>query len=152
VPYELPDTWPQEFEKLIWRVIRNSFQGYRDENDLLQEGFLAVMYAAEKFDEKQPMKFSTYAYQLVYWRLLRFTKNNMLNFSQLPKPNGEYKITTNPETLIGFSKLTEQAQLIIMLKLEGKSFTKIGEVLGMNRESARNFHKKSVTQFHNEVS
>jgi len=152
VPYQLPENWPQEFEKLIWKVIRNSFQGYRDENDLLQEGFLAVMYAAEKFDEKQTMKFTTYVYQLIYWRLLRFTKNNMLNFSQLPKPNGEYKISTNPETLIGFSKLTEQAQLIIMLKLEGKSFTKIGEILGMNRESARIFHKKSTEQFHNQVT
>lgn len=156
MPYELSDTWPQDFEKLIWQVIRNNFQGYRDENDLLQEGFMVIIDAAAKYDpekyaKEKPMKFSTYVYQLVYWKLLRYTKKNRLDFSELPAPNGEYRILTNPETLISFSRLTEQAQLAIMLKIEGKSFTKIGEVLGVNRETARNFHKKSVQQFHNEL-
>jgi len=89
VPYQLDSNWTEQYENLIKRVIADRFVKYRDKEDLLQEGFIAVIAAAERFDPEKQMKFTTYAYQRIYWRLLRFIQQNALDYSQLSTGTGK---------------------------------------------------------------
>ncbi len=68
-----------EHQNLIGFVIRNyHFYGIADEEDLYQEGYLALISAVENFDKEKGVEFSTYAVKAIRRVLSRYVTNDKM--------------------------------------------------------------------------
>ena len=74
------------YEKLIWSIvldliskIPNKFVYKGLEDDLFQEGFIALIKAEKKFDETRNVKFSTFAYHYIYGLCLNYIKKEIIS-------------------------------------------------------------------------
>lgn len=60
--------------------------------DLIQEGNIGLLKAAEKFDEKYGVKFTTYAYRWIKIYILRYLKKNLEYRDNIEKEFDEHRI------------------------------------------------------------
>ena len=60
--------------ELLLRKLAHKFP-IQFHQDLVHEGYLALHAAAEKFDSSKKVKFSTFAYQYVYFAMVKFLRS-----------------------------------------------------------------------------
>lgn len=70
-----------QYDNLIWSIVRKILTKINDnyyyvglEDDLFQEGYIALMTALGKYDSSQNIQFSTFAYKYVYGYCLNYLK------------------------------------------------------------------------------
>lgn len=100
--------------------IRNGLRGQYNAGDLMQEGIMALIRAAEKFDPSRGFRFSTYA---MYWIRSAVKRNQIF----------QSRVITVPQRLYENHKRINRVQKELAENL-GRPPTKkeIGEVVGMS--------------------
>ena len=75
-----------QYDKMIWSIVHKLLTKLYDnyyynglENDLFQEGYMALMMAAEKYDEELGVQFSTFAYKYICGCCLNYLKKECLS-------------------------------------------------------------------------
>ena len=109
---------------------------YGDYNDYVQEGYVGVMEAWERYDTSKNNRFSTYAY---FWVRAKI--------QQLAIPDWKYKNNTASQDLLDFNgtyetnldaisiqqsidKMTDNDKKIFELKQQGYTFQEMADMLG----------------------
>lgn len=64
-----------EYSNLIYKIA-HTFTGYKNKEDLYQAGYKGLIMAYSKFDPKQNVKFSTYAYQYIFGEMSKFIRED----------------------------------------------------------------------------
>ncbi len=64
-----------EYERLVYSVI-NKYGGYVDKDDLYQVGMMGLIDAKSHFDERDGVKFSSYAYYYIVGEVTKFLREN----------------------------------------------------------------------------
>ena len=151
-------------EKLVkanLRFVVTVANQYKDQGlslpDLLNEGNVGLISAAEKFDETRGFKFISYAVWWIRERILHALaeeqKHNSRQLSgELPSPDaliapsGE---SLSVETNQALSKLGEREKLIIerTFGINGQpemTLDEMGESMGLSRERVRQIREKSI--------
>ena len=72
-------------EKLVWKIAAYYSNAYKTEiEDLISEGYIGLLIAAEKFDLSLNNRFSTYATYWIKYSIARYCENN---YEQIRIPN-----------------------------------------------------------------
>ena len=73
-----------EYQNLIWSIVNKILCKMEDknyktelENELFQEGFLGLMEAQQRYDEKKEIKFTTFAYPYIKGYCLKYLNNEI---------------------------------------------------------------------------
>lgn len=73
-----------EYQNLIWSIVNKILCKMEDknyktelENELFQEGFLGLMEAQQRYDEKKGIKFTTFAYPYIKGYCLKYLNNEI---------------------------------------------------------------------------
>ena len=101
-----------ENKKLVYDVVNKRFDAYNEKykelgierEDLYQMGFIGLFKAAKKFDEKRNLKFSTYAFPLIYGEIqntLRYDAN-----INIPREALAIALKIKKDDTINFGKIT----------------------------------------------
>ena len=74
-----------QYDKMIWSIVHKLLTKLYDnyyydglENDLFQEGYIALMVAAERYNSSLDTQFSTFAYKYIYGCCLNYLKKECL--------------------------------------------------------------------------
>lgn len=75
-----------QYDNLIWSIVHKILTKTNDnyyyaglENDLFQEGYVALMTALEKYNSNKNIQFSTFAYKYVYGYCLNYLKKEYIS-------------------------------------------------------------------------
>jgi RNA polymerase primary sigma factor len=170
---ELRNALVEANQGLVISIAKRYTNGHIPIEDLIQEGNLGLIIAAERFDTERGCQFSTYA---VYWirdYISRAARKAMRDYEllSLDKSMGEYEDSTLVESIIDengplpyevaeqneqiqfvaemVSCLKPQERRIIELRfgLNGEiehSFEEIGEPLNLSKERVRQIEVKAL--------
>ena len=128
------------------KSIASRYKGRVSFEDLIQEGFLGLLEAEERFDSSKKAKFSTYAFYWIKKRILEAIqkeKIQSLDSVELKEEILESPIiekTYESEDLEMFpgKNLTSLEQKVFKLYFqEGKTLSQIAKELGIRREKVR---------------
>lgn len=135
-------------------IIKTDFV-QKNYKDILQEGYIALYHASEKYDASRNIKFSTYASRSIYNKIISYIKNTdpgykktylislektlqqthnpdrILLLQKLTSANPE-DISTNDLSITTFLKkrhLTPQQNRILILRSYGYSYREISKKL-----------------------
>jgi len=133
-------------ESFVWSVIRKKKYGkivqnwnFMDEEDLYQEGWVALLQAAKNYDASQGKDFAWYAFYWILERLGRIINNNKKKDEKETSWEKEYEIpdeVEDPDSLDEIKKeLNEEDKEIIKLTVEGYTQDEIGEMLGIPQQT-----------------
>lgn len=99
-------------EKIV-KFFANKYYGIAsralvDFDDLVQEGWIAFIKAVEKyrFDTEQPIKFSSYASEVIKYRMLNFINKNICRIKKSDSNSEQIKICSISETIPGTDDVT----------------------------------------------
>ena len=107
-------------QSVVNTYIRNGLSGQYDAGDLMQEGILALIRAAEKFEPERGWKFSTYA---MYWVRSSVKRNQIYQSRTVTVPQ---RLHENYKRLLRVEK-----DLMVDLKRQ-PTRQELGEVIGMS--------------------
>jgi len=118
--------------KLARKYTRNHYHVYED---LMQDGYMGICEAWEKFDPKRNTKFTTYAWFYIRKRMQdTVTPNWKHDNNTRPldwSPEGSY---TNDFDLVAakaeYEKLDSYSQKLIRMRMEGYTFNEIAKEVG----------------------
>lgn len=139
-------------------------------SDLIQEGNMALMRAANNFDYKKGFKFSTYATRCIYRGLVRVTEEEgkykkvrldieksyeiaeIMDLSPdldayIPSENKKPIMEENRKAIrrLAFSKLSNRERKLISLRFwKKKNLFEIGKDLGLTKERVRQLLVKAI--------
>lgn len=97
---------------------------------MIQEGWIALMLSAKRYDNQYDVKFSTFAYPRVEGRIIRTIGKEIKNSQAEAQYNQEVfadSVERVAHVSKEFEKLNEQEQRILELYAEGHSFRDIAE-------------------------
>jgi len=101
--------------------IRNGLQGQYNAGDLMQEGILSLMRAAEKFDPDRGFRFSTYA---MYWIRSGVKRDQLL----------QSRVVQIPQRLHENSKKINKVRKDLKLLLDRPpTYKELGDAIGMSK-------------------
>ena len=137
---------------------------YKDQGlslpDLINEGNVGLIKAAEKFDEKRGLKFISYAVWWIRERILHAIAEEQRHLArrllgELPSSNSlivPERTSVSAETNQALSLLSERERLIIerTFGLNGQpemTLEEIGEGLELSRERVRQIREKAIRKF-----
>ena len=70
-----------QYDNLIWSIVHKILTKINDryyyiglEDDLFQEGYMALIIALDKYDNNKNIQFSTFAYKYIYGYCLNYLK------------------------------------------------------------------------------
>jgi RNA polymerase sporulation-specific sigma factor len=144
-----------DFIKQYMPLVKSVANRYRSskvqQDDLMQEGFLGLMEAKERFDPLRGVKFSTYA---VYWiknkileSLSREGKETLNAFDL----NDEIDIPQKENTETGHDRIVLpdflQAQEKMVLRMvfeEHQTLKEIADIMNLSRERVRQIRQKAL--------
>lgn len=98
--------------------------------DLIQEGWIALMLSAKRYDNQQDVKFSTFAYPRVRGRIIRTLGKEIKNSQAEGQYNQEVfadSVERVAHVSKGFEELDEEKQEILKLYSEGHTQDEISE-------------------------
>lgn len=123
-------------------------------DDDLQNGAIAMLHAAKKFDPSRGVKFSTYAVRVVRNATLQYYrfKRRPIVTSELPDPVAPCELPewVDEEEAAEMAAraldcMTEREQLVIRRRFfEGKTLNWVGAELGISKEGVRLIAKKGI--------
>jgi len=136
--------------KVASKWTRNHKQDY---NDIMQEGYIGVCHAYDRFDSKHGAAFSSYAYLWVRHYIRQYclkswhVKNNTGSLDYSDYNLGDYDIREDILNVISsnkeINKLPKQDKDLIQLRMEGFTYQEISEKLGYkNLHVCRNRYKE----------
>ena len=154
-------------EKLVranLRFVVTVANQYKDQGlslpDLINEGNVGLIRAAEKFDETRGFKFISYAVWWIRERILqalaeeqkhnsRQLSGELLSPDNLIAPSGLSDETASDETNRAFNMLGERERIIIecTFGINGQpemTLEEIGERMGLSRQRVRQIREKSI--------
>lgn len=75
---ETHDNLIKSYERLVWKTVMDFTRNGKhvDKDDLIQEGFIALIDAKKNFSAEKNTKFSTYAYKRIDWRLRKYYRKS----------------------------------------------------------------------------
>lgn len=137
-------------EPLIFSVAKTFYNINNHDDELYQEGRLAVLAAINNFDETKKIKFTTYARRAIRNRMLNFIKSSWKipalalhindNDSSLPSPEEHVlsyeKVALKLEEFK--SNLSDLESKIFALRIEGYSYIEIARLLKQTSKSVDN--------------
>lgn len=133
---------------LVHSVINRLFPAYRGDDDVIAEGLLGLVKAANAFDEDASVAFSTYAFCLIRNEIINYLRrerrfDDVLSLDEPIGDDGEGNEVTLGDTIASedsvcsientseldkiFSTLRERDKIIVVLKLRGLSSKEIAE-------------------------
>lgn len=99
-------------EKIV-KFFANKYYGIAsralvDFDDLVQEGWIAFIKAVEKyrFDTEQPIKFTSYASEVIKYRMLNFINRNIFRVKKSDSNSEQIKICSISKTISGTDDMT----------------------------------------------
>ena len=128
--------------KLVHTVINRLFPSYRGDEDIVEEGMLGLVKAANAFTEDSSVAFSTYAFCLIRNEIINYLRRerrhtDVISLDEPIGDDGEGNAVTLGDTLASedtiecvenpeyfdhvFTSLKEKEKVIVMLKLRGYS-------------------------------
>jgi RNA polymerase sporulation-specific sigma factor len=134
--------------KLVHAVINRLFPAYRTDDDVIAEGLLGLVKAANTFDEDSSVAFSTYAFCAIRNEIISYLRRerrfaDVLSLDEPIGEDGEGNVVTLADTIASedavgclehtsdldkvFSHLKERDKIIVVLKLRGLSNKEIAE-------------------------
>lgn len=114
--------------------------------DLIQEGFLGLLEAKEKFDPSRKVKFSTYAYYWIKKKIIEAVQREKiqslncveLNEAFLENHAAQEAYEDKKVDIFSFEDLSPLEQKVLKLHFqEGKALSHIARELGIRREKVR---------------
>lgn len=76
----------EDRERLVRIQVRRFYNTGVDEDDLFQEGMLALLRAEKTFDDQKGVKFETYASHVIYNRLIDILRKHQAHYEEEPLP------------------------------------------------------------------
>ena len=118
--------------KLARKYTRNHYHVYED---LMQDGYMGICQAWERFDSKRNTAFTTYAYFYIRKRMQdTITPNWKHDNNTRPldwSPEGSYNESFDEfAAKHEFNKLNEYDKQLISMRMEGYTFAEIAEEVG----------------------
>lgn len=155
---------------LVHSVVNRFFPTYRGNEDIVEEGMLGLVKAANAFDEDSTVAFSTYAFCAIRNEIISYLRrerkyDDLLSLDEPIGDDGEGGEVTLGDTLastdtIGiyscsdeldsvFSELSERDKLIVISKLRGLSVKEIAKKVKTGEANVykvlRNVYRKMKT-------
>ena len=147
---------------LVWFVIRRHFAKHRKYlEDLSQEGHIALMQAAERFDPSKGHAFTTYAYSCIVGQLKHVLGSKAMrpigaSFSDFKRRSHGLFDITGPQfddesanmriDLPEVRKvLLENQYRALYLRAHGLMYKEIGKAMGISKTRAEQLTKKAIT-------
>jgi RNA polymerase primary sigma factor len=137
---------------LVYKFARR-FGRFAEEDDAVQEGFIALMRAAKKFDPSRGYRFSTYA--------VRSIINALAKLNQKPRPPvldvQERDLADSREARAGDGELEELRRAMgelnardqVVLRgryFEDQTLEEVGAAVGVTRERVRQLQRRALDE------
>lgn len=151
----------EENIKLVYYTVNRYFRGYSDTDELINEGSIGLIKAANKYDKEKEIRFSTFACRCIYNEISRYLcvqnydcrkantdalsiestiydNNERLTFKELLESEEDYSVANANYILNLIDTLNvKDGKYACVKKAEGYSLGEIGEVLGVSKEAVR---------------
>lgn len=144
--------------KLVHSVINRLFPSYRGDDDIISEGLVGLVKAANAFDEDASVAFSTFAFCSIRNEIVDYLRRERRHADviSLDEPVGEdgegnevtlgdtiasedsvVSVETNSDLDKVFSTLSERDKVIVVLTLRGYSPSEIAEKVNTGAPNVR---------------
>lgn len=151
----------EENMSLVYHIANKYFYNYWDIEELIGEGFIGLIRAAEKFDSSKDLKFTTFAYTCIYNEMCKYIAiqnydcrranigtfsvdkklyddNEVLTMKELLECDEDYSVASVNSLLDLIDRFKiKNARFICQKRVEGYYLNEIGEMIGVSRESVR---------------
>lgn len=141
------ETLVTENINLVYSVLHRHYKSFANDEDLIQQGMIGLIYAAKKYDESKGIAFSTFATKCI---LNEFRKEFVRRLSQqktasldgddevslynILSTTRDMEDSDNKQSFEGFMKsLEEKNRRILEMKIDELPLTEIQKELGMTK-------------------
>ena len=143
----------EDFLPLIMKVIKPYSNGNKHlEEDLIQEGFLGVIEAKNRYDEAKGTKFSSYAFYWIKKRVLAYlgkeieqtaNEDNLVFPDDLPDVECDFD-EKRLQLDLPAEMPDEEKRVLELVFVDNMSLNEVAEVLGYSRERVRRTKSKAL--------
>jgi RNA polymerase sigma factor (sigma-70 family) len=150
----MEDKLINEYLPLVKGIAKNYKNSGIPEEDLIQEGLIALWEAHSKFDQKRNVKFTTFATHLIRNRILNIVTKEQKHTRATGSLNEEIEIESDKEPTAQRNiklpaELTdiERKVLVLLFGFDGKGqrdLTETAKELHISRERVRQLKEKAI--------